>query len=264
MDKFNVIIIEDESNIREALKEMIINNCPEFNVCGTAGSAEEGRHLLSKYSVDFIFLDISMPNENGFEFLERIPKNKFGIIFTTAFQEYALRALKANAIDYLLKPIGLEELRIAVEKAINYHLLRTNDRELQFIYSESLKNLKSNFLARERPISKITVAEQFGFRIVSVHDLMYLSADSNYTELYLNDGKKIVSTRNLGEFDKILSNPEFFRIHKSVLLNVNYISGFSSYQGNYAELRDGTRLNVSRRKLSEFRSWIKKYAISID
>jgi len=118
MKEYSAIIIDDEKNIREALSILLGQYCPEIHVCGIAGSASEGRKLLESNKVDFIFLDISMPKEDGFAFLRSIPINNYGIIFATAYQEYALRALKANAIDYLMNPINPFELQEAVKKAV--------------------------------------------------------------------------------------------------------------------------------------------------
>jgi two-component system, LytTR family, response regulator len=264
MNKYNAIIIDDERNIREALVSLLEKYCPEIRICGSVGSASEGRQLIEDYRVDIIFLDISMPIEDGFTFLDSISKDNYGIIFTTAFQEYALRALKANAIDYLLKPISPSELKDAIAKAIQYLLLRKNNSKVQEVYFESLKNLQTYIHSVEKPISRITVSEQFGFRMINLSDLIYLDAESNYTVLHISGGSSIVATRNLGEFEKILDSPQFFRIHKSTIVNVNYLAGFSSHEGNFAELRDGTRLAVSRRKLMEFRDWVKHYSIPVD
>jgi two-component system, LytTR family, response regulator len=264
MKKYTALIIDDEKNIREVLVLLLAECCPEISVCGSAGSAQEGREFLKLYAVDFIFLDISMPREDGFAFLRSIPKENYGIIFVTAFQEYALRALKASAIDYLLKPVNVLELREAVSKAIQYHELRQNKAEARKIYHESLDNLHEQIHSEGRMITKITVPEQFGFRMVNVSDLMYLQADSNYTIIHLSGLNKIVATRSLGEFEKILEHPAFFRIHKSTIINMNYLKAYSSYEGNFAELNDGTRLSISRRKLNDFRDAVKKFSKSFD
>ena len=264
MKHYNAIVIDDEKNIREALVLILAENCPEITVCGTAASAEEGRGLLKNHDIDFIFLDISMPKEDGFAFLRSIPKENYGIIFVTAYQEYALKALKASAIDYLLKPVNSIELREAVTKAIQFHELRENKSDVRKIYLESLDNLHEQMQSGNKPISRITVTEQFGFRMVNVADLMYLQADSNYTILHLSGLDKIVSTRSLGEFEKILDRPDFFRIHKSTIINLNYLIAYSSYEGNFAELVDGTRLSISRRKLNDFREVVKHFSKSMD
>ncbi len=255
MKEFTAIIIDDEKNIREALTTLLEQYCPEIRVCGTADSASEGRKLLEANEVDFIFLDISMPREDGFAFLRSISNKDYGIIFATAHQEHALRALKANAIDYLLKPIHPVELKEAVAKAIRNQELRRNHSEIQTVFNQSLDNLQENIQSKNNHVTRITVAEQFGFRIVNTDEIIYLEADSNYTTLYLADGKRIIATRTLGEFEKILDD-RFFRTHKSVIININFLLGYSSYQGSTVEMKNGANLIISRRKVLELRDRI--------
>lgn len=260
MKKYRAIIIDDEKNLRDALAVMLADHCPEILLHGTAASASEGRDLLKKEEVDFIFLDISMPDEDGFTFLRSIPKENYGIIFVTSHEEYSLLALKASAIDYLLKPVNPDELIEAVAKAIRYHELRQGNSEILAVYQESFKNLHHHLQSESKKLDKITVAEQFGFRIVNTADLMYLQADSNYTNLHLSESKKITATRTLGEFEKMLDENTFFRIHKSTIINLSHLKGYSSYQGNYAEMADGMRLAISRRKLNEFREAVMMFS----
>ncbi|MFZ4547237.1 MAG: LytR/AlgR family response regulator transcription factor [Bacteroidales bacterium] len=264
MKEYNAIIIDDEKNIREALSILLGQYCPEIHVCGIAGSAAEGRHLIENNSVDFIFLDISMPKEDGFAFLRSIPGKNFGIIFATAYEEYALRALKANAVDYLLKPINPYELQEAVKKLIFDHELRRNYSQNQEVYRQSLLNLDDNIQSRTDKITKLTVSDQSGFRVVNIDDLIYLEGSDNYTVFHLQTGQQIISTRPLNEFEKILEGTEFFRIHKSTILNINFLAGYSNSQGNFAILNDGTQLLISRRKILEFRDKVKQYSITID
>ncbi len=264
MKEYNAIIIDDEKNIREALSILLSQYCPEIHICGIAGSAGEGRKLLEKNIVDFIFLDISMPKEDGFAFLRSIPCNNYGVIFATAYHEYALRALKANAVDYLLKPINPFELQVAVKKAIYNHELRLNYSGIQDVYGQSLNNLQEHMQLKNNLLTKLTIPDKLGFRLVKVDELMYLQADDNYTVLSLTGNQKIIATRTLGEFEKMLDSPEFFRIHKSTIINLNFLVAYSSFQGNYAEIKDGTRLDISRRKLPEFREKVKHYSISIE
>lgn len=253
MKKYEAIIIDDERNVREALAHSVRQNCPEINICGTGASAEEGRKLLEEYEVTIIFLDISMPRENGFEFLRSIEQGRYCIIFTTAYQEYALQAIKANAIDYLLKPVNPVELREAVGKALAYHEMRIAKPESREVYGEALQNLYEQVVSEGKPLKKIMVAEQYGFRMIHLKDLKYLEADTQYTILYLRGSEQVVSSKSIGEYEKILTGPEFIRIHKSTIINLNYLKEFSSYQGNYAVLDDNTRLMVSRRRLGEFK-----------
>jgi two-component system LytT family response regulator len=260
MKRYRAIIIDDEKNLSDALAVMLADHCPDILLRGIAASASDGRELLKKEQVDFIFLDISMPDEDGFTFLRSIPKENYGVIFVTSHEEYSLLALKASAIDYLMKPVNPEELEEAVAKAIHYHELRQSKAEVRSIYHESLENLHQQVHSETRKIEKITIAEQFGFRIVNTADLMYLEADSNYTNLHLSDSKKVTATRTLGEFEKILDEKIFFRIHKSTIINLSHLKAYSSYQGNYAEMADGSRLAISRRKLNEFREVVMMFS----
>lgn len=264
MKKYRAIIIDNEKRLRDALALLLAANCPEISLCGSAASASDGRELLKAKDVDFIFLDISMPEEDGFSFLGSIPKEKYGIIFVTSYEEYALRAIKASAIDYLLKPVDPNELREAVKKAIHHFELRKNRPGAGDVYEESLENLNHHYHSGDKPIQKITIPEQFGFKVVNVQEVMYLMAESNYTTLVFKDGKKMVATRSLGEFEKILNDPVFYRIHKSTIINLNFLSGYSSYEGNYAEMADGELLSVSRRKMNDFREVLRHYSKNLE
>lgn len=264
MSKHSAIIIDDEKNIREALSVILEQYCPEVEVIGQISSAEEGRRFLERNNPDIVFLDISMPGEDGFLFLKSLGFYDFALIFITAHQEYALKALKINAVDYLLKPVNPFELMDAVNKALSYRELRRNRKEIREIYQESINNLQDQIFSRSSILQKITVTEQFGFKIVKLADLIYLEADQNYTVLHLKDNKQIIATKNLGEFEKMLEQTEFYRIHKSTIINLNFLTGYSSYQGNFAEMQDGSRLSISRRKVTEFREYIRTFFKSFE
>lgn len=264
MSIYNAIIIDDELNVRQALEIMVQRNCPNIEICGSCDSAEAGRQLLKEFEIDLIFLDIMMPREDGFDFIATIPKEEYAIIFTTAFQEFAIKAIKANAIDYLIKPINPIELKEAVAKALSYLNQRIHKKEVRQVYGESLNNLSQSLSNDELPLDKITVVEQFGFRIVEVKSIRYLEADSNYTILHLSGLEKIVSCKSLGEFEKILDPPTFVRIHKSTIINMKYLKAYSSYQGNFAIIDDNTKLSVSRRRINEFRQAVNFFSKSIE
>jgi two-component system, LytTR family, response regulator len=263
MKEYRAIIIDDEEDVREALRLMLEQNCPEIRICGLAASAAEGREALRQQKIDFIFLDISMPRENGFDFLRSIPRENYGVIFVTAFEEYAIRAFKANAIDYLLKPVNPLELKDAVAKAIQYHEMRKMKEEVRSIYQESLQNLEQQVLSKSFRPDKITIAEKYGFRVVNVAEIMYLEAYINYTILHLSGLDKIIATRSLIEFENLLAGPLFFRIHKSAIINLNYLKAYSKYEGNFAELNDGTKLTISRRRVNEFREAVEHFTRSL-
>jgi len=264
MKKYRAIIVDDERHVREVLELLLFQYCKEVEVVALASSAAEARELLKMHAIDFIFLDISMPKEDGFTFLTTIPKENYCIIFVTAFEDYALRALKASAIDYLLKPFTPLDLIDAVSKASrHYEMLQNRDQEKQ-TYQDSLRNLSENISQESKNLTRITVSEQFGFQVVNTSDIIYLEADSNYTIIHLSGLKKIVATRTMGDFEKILDQPDFFRIHKSIIINLNYLKAYSSYQGNFVTLNEGTTLSISRRRLNDFRDAIKHFTKSLD
>ncbi|MCF8372500.1 MAG: LytTR family DNA-binding domain-containing protein [Bacteroidales bacterium] len=263
MKRYQALIVDDEKKLRTSLELLLAKVCPEINICGSADSANKAREMLKSCEVDFIFLDISMPKEDGFAFLRSISKENYAVIFTTAYEEYAIQAIRASAIDYLLKPINANELKGAVAKAILHHEERRSKTEAKEIYRESLENLQELMKSGQEKITKITVPDQFGFRVVNVDDLMYLEADSNYTNLHFQGQNKIVASRSLGEFEKILLNPEFFKIHRSTIINLNFLKAYSSYEGDFAVLTDGTELSISRRKLNEFRDAITHFSKSV-
>lgn len=260
MKRYQALIIDDEKKLLETLEMLLAENCPEIHVCGSANSAREAREMLTSCEVDFIFLDISMPKEDGFAFLRSIPKENYAVIFTTAYEEYAIQAIRASAIDYLLKPINSNELKEAVAKAILHHEKRQSKTEAMEIYHESLDNLQEHIQSGQDNITKITVPGQFGFTVVNVADLTYLEADSNYTVLHFDGQKKIMASCSLGEFEKILINLEFFKIHRSTIINLNFLKAYSSYEGDFAVLTDGTELSIARRKLNEFRDAITHFS----
>lgn len=264
MNQYNAIIIDDEVNVRHTLELLIQQNCPEIRLCGSAGSAEAGRRLLINKEVQVIFLDISMPNENGFDFITTIPREKYAVIFTTAYEEYALKAIKASAIDYLLKPINPEELKDAVAKATFYLSLRTQKNDIQKIYNESMENLLNQIKLSGTPVSKITVIEKYGFRIVETDTIRYLEADGNYSVIHLSGLEKVVAAKTMADFEKILDMSVFFRIHKSCIINLRFLKGFSSFQGFYVFMDDDTKLPLSRRRFLEFREQIGLLSKSLD
>ena len=261
---YNAIIIDDEINVQQTLEILIHQNCSKINLVGRAESAEAGRQLLKKNDVHLIFLDISMPKESGFDFIASIPRENYAIIFTTAYEEFALKAIKANAIDYLLKPIDPIELKNAAERAISYLNLRVEKTEIQKIYAESLNNLTQQINNKNNHVNRITVVEKFGFQIVETNSIRYLEADNNYTIIHLSGLEKIVSSKSLGEYEKILDASSFFRIHKSTIINLNFLRGFSSYQGNFALLDDQTKLSISRRRFVEFKEAVSHLSKSIE
>jgi len=252
----NVLIVDDEEYSRKSLYFLLQENCPEVIIEGIAGSVEEARKIIEQKSFDLVFLDIAMPKENGFELLPTLQNNNILVVFITAFDQYALKALKASAVDYLLKPIDISELKIAVQKSIER-------KEIIKPVQTSSDNLPLNALTQnlnnQNRIDKITLPHTHGFHIVDTASIIYIEADSNYSIFHLKDGGKLVISKPLKEFEDILDASDFVRIHKSVLINLQYVNSYSNKHGFEVILKNKVALPVSRRRSSEFQEKVREY-----
>lgn len=240
------IIVDDEEFARSSLYFLIQENCPEIKITGIAKSVAEARTLLPTRP-DVIFLDIAMPGENGFSLLEHPEAQKSNIIFTTAFDQYALKAIKANALDYLLKPIDIDELIIAVNKAVEN---KKRNQPMPII---------DNHLNDKGEVKKLTIPTANGYRIINTDTILYIEADSNYSIISLKNNEKITVSKVLKDYEEILSDFSFFRIHKSTLINLEYLKEYSSKTGLKVIMTNGEEFQVSRRRISEFYIKIKQF-----
>jgi len=246
--KLQSIIIDDEEFARENLRMLIEEYCPDVHLVGAASSAKEARTMIEETNPDLVFLDIMMPSEDGFMFLQSLPDRKFQVIFTTAFRDYALRAIKESAVDYLEKPIDIEELQKAIEKAKNL----SHQKKKINVTDERLTKILEN-IALTNTVEKTVIPTKDGMAVVKNTDIIHLEAFENYTTLYLTGGKKYVSSRSIKAFEDKLDPNMFFRTHKSHIINLaHHLKEFNRSEGNLAVLSDGTQVPVARRKLQEF------------
>lgn len=246
--KLTAIIIDDEEFARENLKMLLEDYCPNVEVAGQAGSAKEARVMVDDFNPDLVFLDIMMPGEDGFTFLQSITDRKFQVVFTTAFQEHALRAIKESAIDYLEKPIDIEELQRAVSKAEENIQLKKNVKVDDTRLSKVLQEI-----VLTNSVEKTVVPTKDGLAIVKNTEIIHLEAMENYTMIYLVGGKKYMSSKSIKAFEDKLDTNMFFRVHKSHIINIaHHLKEFLRNEGLIAVLSDGTQIPVARRKLQEF------------
>ncbi len=250
----NAIIVDDEEFARSSLYFLLQENCPNVNIMGIAKSVNDARALLNQYPVDLIFLDIAMPGENGFELIPQAQNANATVIFTTAYDQYALKAIKANALDYLLKPIDIDELKDAVDKAEKYIKLNKAENNR----NESLKNLASDLTDRST-IKKITLPSGQGYRLVDIDNIIHIEADSNYCVFHLINLEKITVSKTLKDYEEILPESRFIRIHKSSIVNLKYVKEYHSKNGLQVVLNNNETINVSRRRASDFFDKIKNY-----
>lgn len=245
------IIIDDEQNARENLKLILSDFCKDVNVVAEAGSAEEARKLITKHQPNLLFLDINMPNEDGFELLDSIKEKNFSVIFITAHNQFALKALKAGAIDYIEKPIDIEDLQAAVSKI--------NIEEDASVDYNMIKSLLDEYKS-ELKAETIAVPTLSGYEILKAEDIVHLEADESYTKIFLADGSKCVSSMTIARYEKVLDNNTFFRVHKSHIINTkHHLKEFNRHDGNMAIMDTGDVIPVARRKLSGFISAIKTF-----
>lgn len=251
--KLQAIIVDDEEYSRKSLFFLIQENCPNVHVSYIAKSAQDAREFIATNKTDLAFLDIAMPRETGFDLLPALQKQNIMVIFTTAYDQYALKALKSNAVDYLLKPIDISELKESVEKALKWAGLLNAQTSTKYAQEsdESLKAVESK--------SKITLPHTHGYHVIDLDEIMYVEADSNYSIFHLRKGDKIVISKPLKEFELYLEEGNFMRIHKSVIINFRFVTEYSSKNGTQVILKNGVTLPVSRRRSNEFQEKSKLY-----
>jgi len=254
----NALIVDDEKPARDALQYMINTYCEGINIVGQAKSAVEARGILNNVQVDALFLDISMPNENGFELLESIDSQKYLFVFVTAYDQYILRALRASAVDYLQKPIDVQELIQTIEKLKRIHKPKQPSDIRSDSYQQTLNSLVKN-ISGKKGVHRLCLPGMQGFTVLDVDDILYLDADSNYTIFHLTNLKKIVVSKSIKEYEEVLDPSIFFRVHKSSIVNLKYLKEFSKVDGYYAIMSDNSSISVSRRRLPDFLKAVEDY-----
>jgi two-component system LytT family response regulator len=240
-----IIIIDDEHFCIEVMEELIKEHCPLLQIAGTARSGEEGIEMIKKHEPDLVFLDIEMPRMGGFDMLEKLLPFHFDVIFTTAYDNYAIRAFKYSAMDYLLKPIDAGDLKQAVEKYLHAKPVVN--------YTEQFNLLKENIRQIDPAhIRRIAIATNEGLIMQPINDILYCEASSSYTIIHLMNKSKIVSAKTLKEYEEMLEPHSFYRVHHSHLVNMNFVEKYIRGDGGYIIMSDGTEIGVSRSKKDAF------------
>jgi two-component system LytT family response regulator len=234
------IIIEDEKMSRETLRRMLEKYCPTVEVVAEADGYRKGLEQIRKNNPDVIFLDIQMPDGSGFRLLEELDDIDFEIIFTTAFDQFAIKAIKYSALDYLLKPIIPQDLMDAIRKV---EKKRTEYRKRKNLDIQ----MDSTYVADESS-QKIILSTAEMIHVINVDDILRCESDNYYTYFFFTDGRKLLVSKTLKENEELLSNHNFIRPHKSHLVNVKYIKSFIRQEGGYIIMTDGSKIPVSRRK----------------
>src|SRR3954469_20322768 len=246
MQKYRAVIIDDEEDSRSNTRNMLQNYCEEIEIVGEADNGPEGKKKIQELKPHVVFLDINMPGMNGFQMLEGIYNRDFCVIFLTAYSEHGITAVKAGATDYLLKPLMLSELQGAIRKVVAHYEGKGAGTTAK---TEENKNL-------------VLINHSKGFTLVDFKDIIWLEASDNYTNLYLSGQKKIIASKTLKEFETILPDTEFFRVHRSALINIKYVKEYSNHEGGEVILSEGTHVQVSKARNQEFAEFIRTRSVS--
>ncbi|SFV33205.1 LytR/AlgR family response regulator transcription factor [Thermoflavifilum thermophilum] len=244
------MIVEDEQKNIDILKNILEKYCEEVELVGSATSVEEAASLLEKIEPDVLFLDIEMPPHKGFELLEKFDRPKFDVVFITAYEEYALTAIKFSALDYLLKPIKVGEVKHALEKVRERKEKNIRSTAPTSYLKDYLKSSGSN-------LSKIVIPVNDGYNIVDLNDIVYCEALDSYTRVILTNGTRHVVSKSLKEYEEMLEDKGFYRVHKSYLINVNHITKIIKGEGAAVIMSDKQNIPISNRKKNEFFDYLR-------
>jgi len=233
------IVIDDEQNVRKTLEKLIARNCPNVKLVAEADGVNSGIESIKKYHPDLILLDIKMDDGTGFDLLKQLEPVDFKVIFITAYDQFAIKAIKFSALDYLLKPVDPEDLTLAIGKA---------EKLVMFELNQQLNTLKENMLTQEKSKKKIILKTFDNIHLVKLIDIVYCESNDNYTNFHLLNNKKILVSNTLKDYDEMLSEYGFFRTHKSYLINLMHIDRFEKAEGGAIVLNNEIKVPVATRK----------------
>ncbi len=238
------IIIDDETSSRNSLRQKLTRYCSGIVIIGECENGEEGIKSIEEKKPDIIFLDVEMPRMNGFTMLQHLANKNFEVIFITAFEHYAIKAIKVSALDYLVKPVEIEDLKNAVEKATQKRKLSSGNERLEL--------LLQNLMTEKNELHRIAIPSMEGLQFVETGHIIYLEANSNYTCFYLINNTKITVAKTLKDFEELLPTSVFMRIHHSYIINKNLVKKYIKGEGGQVIMCNDVVLDVARRKKEEF------------
>jgi two-component system LytT family response regulator len=248
--EFRVIIVDDEKDQRERLAGMIKNHFQNYKIIAECASVQDGIKQISNRDPSLVFLDVVMPPETGFDLLDQLSERSFEVVFTTSFEEYAIRAFKVSAVDYLLKPFGVEELRTALQ--------RFESRKSSPVSFNHLELLMQNIKQNSDEDAAVALPTSKGFLKVQVEDIIRCEADNMYTTFFFRDKSQHVISKNLKECEEILTGYKFIRTHLSHMINLRYVKEYLRGDGGSVIMTDGSMVDVSRNRKDDFLRAFKK------
>lgn len=236
-----VLIDDDQSNL-SSLSEKISNHCKQVQIIDRCDNPEEGIRIIDELKPDLVFLDIEMPQMNGFVMLQQLTYKNFELIFVTAYDHYAIKAIRSCALDYLVKPVEIEELKRAVARA--------EEKKKQPPSSSQLDLLIDHLQKKQTKL--LTIPTSDGLQFINIENIIYLEASDNYSNIYLSTDQKLLVSRTLKDFEELLPADIFIRIHHSTIVNKYYVEKYIRGEGGQVVMRNGNVLDVSKRKKSDF------------
>jgi two-component system LytT family response regulator len=245
------VLIDDEKNALEVLEMKLKEFCKEVTILACCDSGAKGIEAILTHHPDIVFLDIEMPHQNGFDVLNETKLMDYDVIFTTAYDQFAIKAFKFSAIDYLLKPIDIVELQLALEKVKRKNKQTNLDEKIKILFSQ-LQGTDKKLTA------KIALPVGDSIQLIEPDEIIRCESDSNYTHIFLGNGKKITVAKTLKEVEENIAGSPFFRIHQSHLININHVAKFIKGDGAYVVMKDGTSITISRNKKEAFMETFRK------
>jgi two-component system LytT family response regulator len=242
---FKAVIVDDELSGIEVLEYALKRHCPEIEIIQTFSSSVDALDKIPSIAPDVLFVDVEMPQLNGFELVEQLASLNMQVIFTTAYNEFALKAFRVSALDYLLKPVDVDELKAAVSKLKSFN--KTDNQAMDALM---------DYIKSQKQLNKISISTEKGIHFIDTVEVLYCLSTGPYTVFYLKGGQELVCSKSIGEYEKMLEDKGFYRIHNSSLINVEHLKRFVRTDGGYVEMSDGKTLTVSRRKKDEFLSYL--------
>ncbi|MDD3196388.1 MAG: LytTR family DNA-binding domain-containing protein [Paludibacter sp.] len=242
MNKIRTLIIDDEAPIRDLISGILENYSEKTEVCGTADGVKTGLEAIRHHNPELVLLDVNLTDGTGFDLLRQLDEIKFAVIFITAYEKYAVKAFRFSAVDYIMKPVNIDELLSAIDKAIGMMEGKT--------LNQQLKNFFDNLNSKPED-KKIVLKDSKSIYVIKVADIIRCEADHNYTTFYLTNNQQIVVSRTLKDYEELLSDFMFLRTHQSHLININHMLSFEKNDGGYLRMADGSNVPVSKRKRDE-------------
>ncbi len=248
--KIRALLVDDEEDVLSNLSFLLGKYCPSIEIVGLAKNVDEALEIVRNMNPELVFLDIEMPGKDGFDFLDQLSERSFELIFVTSYNQHAIRAFRYSALDYLLKPIDIDDLMEAVSRVVT----RINDHQNSSVSLDLIKEALSGVAP-----SKIALPTNQGSHLVSISDIIFIEADGSYCNVHMVEQKPLMLSKNLKEYEDLLQAQGFFRVHYSYLVNMNHIKQYSQKDGGTLIMTDMQNIPISRRRKALFENKLKEF-----